>query len=183
MREPRRTGFVDESYGRDANGRLVYVLGLVEVKDAADELRAALYDLPRKRGGALHFANEDDARRAALAKAVGALPVGRTIVVRRSGDSAARARAIGLATIAWAKRDRLDLLVIESRGARPDRADATLLSSLHPPERRIPVRFLGKQDDPLLWAADIVASAAFQALARGVPGYLEALGPVERLDC
>jgi hypothetical protein len=44
------------------------------------------------------------------------------------------------------------------------------------------VRFLGKRDDPLLWAADIVASATFQALVRGVPADLESLGQVERVD-
>ena len=183
MREPRRTGFVDESYGRDPAGRLVYVLGLVEIRDGADDLRAALRELPRTRGGVLHFANEDDGRRVGLAKAVGQLGVELTAVVRRGGDSLSRARAIGLTTIAWSRQDGLDRLEIESRGPKPDRADARLMAALHPPARRIPVRFPGKAEDPLLWVADILASATFQALARAEPRYLEALGPVGRIDC
>jgi hypothetical protein len=183
MWEPRRTGFVDESYGRDVNGRLVYVLGLVEVDSRdADEVRAILTELPRKRGGVLHFANDDATRRTTLAKAIGGLPIRRSAIVSRGGDSGSRARAVGLTTVAWAKGTELDLLIIESRGTRPDRSDAALLSRVHPPAC-FPVAFLSKQDDPLLWAADIVASATFQALARGVQHHLDAMGHVEQFDC
>lgn len=183
MQEPRRVGFVDESYGRDASGRLTYVLGLVLV-DRADvgDVQAALRDLTRKRGGVLHFANEDVNRRTVLAKAMGELPVRLCSIVVRSCDSESRARAVGLRRLAWEKGADLDRLVIESRGTRPDSNDAALLSRIHPPTR-FQVSFVGKQHDPMLWAADFVASATFQALARGVPDHLDALGPVERNDC
>jgi hypothetical protein len=140
-------------------------------------------DLPRRRGGLIHFANEDEARRTTLVKIIGQLPVRRTIVVRRGQDTAARARAVGLATLAWTRRDMIDLLVIESRGVKPDRIDADLLSSLHVQGSTMPVRFVRKRDDPMLWAADILASASFQALARGASGYREALAPVDELEC
>jgi hypothetical protein len=179
----RRTGYLDESYGRDPGGTLVYVLGFVEVSGDLAELRAILRDLPRKRDGVLHFANEDHDRRTGLAAAVGALGLDLTAVVRRGPDSPARARAVGLTTTAWARRGRIDLLVLESRGSKPDRADARLLSSVHPPEHRIPTRFLRKEDEPVLWVADLVASATFQALARDVPEPLAALGKVDQVDC
>ena len=47
----------------------------------------------------------------------------------------------------------------------------------------MPVRFVRKRDDPLLWATDILASASFQALARGADAYREALKPLDQLDC
>lgn len=93
-----------------------------------------------------------------------------------------RARAVGLSTIAWAKGADLDLLVIESREARLDGDDAAVLAKTHPPAA-FRVRFLSKWDDPILWAADIVASATFQALARGVPDHRDALRQVEQYDC
>ena len=183
MSEARRTGYLDESYGRDPGGALVYVLGIVEVAGDLADLRAALRDLPRKRDGVLHFANEDHDRRTALATVIGALGLDLTAVVRRGPDSPARARAISLTTAAWARRGRLGLLVLESRGAKPDRADARLLSTVHPPEHRIPTRFLRKEEEPVLWVADLVASATFQAVARNVPDPLVALGKVDQVDC
>lgn len=182
MRKPRRVGFVDESYGVDEWGRSTMVLSVARIDGEADEIRQALRDLLLDGADFLHFSKEDDGRRSRLAKAVGALGLDLTIAVHQGTDSMSRARAVGLTTIAWAKQDQLDLLVLESRGGRPDRADANLLSKLHLARGGIPVRFLGKRDDPLLWAADIVASAAFQALARGVPEHLEALGQIDRID-
>ena len=166
------TGLSDESFAGST-----MVLSVVRVADAqADDARAALRDLLIGRAGQLHFSKESDDRRGTLAKAVGALGLDLIVVVRRSRDSDARARAVCLTTVAWALHDALDLLVIESRGPRQDGVDADVLA-------RLPVHFLGKRADPLLWAADILASATFQAVGRGVPGYLEALGHVRRIDC
>jgi hypothetical protein len=183
MRESLSIGYVDESYGHTQQGESLYVLGVVEITGSFTEIREIMADLPRGRGGLVHFANEGEARRSALVKVVGQLPVRRTIVVRRGQDTAARARAVGLATLAWARRDMVDLLVIESRGAKPDRIDSDLLSNLRSQGSAIPCRFVRKRDDPLLWAADILASASFQALARGVSGYREALTPLDQVDC
>lgn len=183
MFEARRTGYLDESYGRDPDGRLVYALGIVEAAGDLTDLRDALRALPRKRDGVLHFTNEDHGRRTSLAAAVGALDLEFTAVVRRGPDSPARARAVALSTTAWAMRGRIDLLVLESRGAKPDRADAKLLSTVHPPAHRIATRFLGKEAEPLLWVADLLAGATFQALARGAPDHLAALGKVDQVDC
>jgi hypothetical protein len=183
MRKPRRTGFVDESYGTDETGFSSMILAMVRAYDRADETRQVLRELLLDGAEFLHFSKEDDSRRAMLAKAVGEMRLEPMIVVRRSRDSLARARAVGLTTLAWANQGRLDLMILESRVARPDRQDAELLSKLHPADARVPVRFLGKRADPLLWAADVVASSAFQALVRGVPEHLAALGPVERVDC
>jgi hypothetical protein len=183
MQEPRRFGFVDESYGRDGDGFFVHVLGLIEVRaDVIDEVRAVLLDLPRTRGGVLHFVNEDRSRRTAIAKVIGELPVRRTAIVTRGNDSESRARAVGLSTIVWARGTALDLLVIESRGTKLDSGDAEVLAKTHPPAG-FEVRFLGKRADPILWAADTVASATFQALTREVPDHLLALGHVDQQEC
>ena len=153
-------------------------------RDTPDSVPSSSWDSPLLLDGAdfLHFSKEDGARRERLAKAVGALGLDLTTVVRQSTDTLSRARAVGLTTISWISREQLDLLVLESRGAKPDRQDAALLARVHPAGAGVSVRFLGKRDDPLLWAADIVASATFQALAPGVPAYLESLGQVERVD-
>lgn len=173
------TGLSDESFAGST-----MVLSVVRVADAqADDARAALRDLLIGRAGQLHFSKESDDRRGTLAKAVGALGLDLIVVVRRSRDSDARARAVCLTTVAWALHDALDLLVIESRGPRQDGVDADVLARLAAGGCRLPVHFLGKRADPLLWAADILASATFQAVGRGVPGYLEALGHVRRIDC
>jgi hypothetical protein len=158
------------------------VLSVVTIEGEADGVRQVLRDLLLEGADFLHFSKEDDTRRARLAKAVGALDLDLMTVVRQGKDTMSRARAVGLTTMAWVCRDRVDLLILESRGAKPDRGDADLLAKARPAGGHIPVRFLGKRDDPMLWAADIVASATFQALARGVPEHLEALGQVERVD-
>lgn len=184
MVDPARTGYVDESYGRDPDDRLVYVLGLAVPTGPPDDLRAALRDLTRTRGGAVHFADEDESRRIALAKAIGALDLDLTAVVRRGrADSAARARAVCLTTLGWVAHDRVDQLVLEARGPKPDRADSELLSRLHPAAHRLPTEFLGKRADPLLWAADVLAGAVFRAVGRGLPDCLAAIGPVTIERC
>lgn len=184
MKEPRRVGFVDESYGKDGVGRPVYVVGLLEIAAVDVEgLCHDLRDLPRKRGGLLHFAKEEADRRLALSAAIGKLGLDLTAVVRHGSDRTDRARAVALTTLAGARHTRLGLLVIESRGARPDRTDAALLARLHPPAHRIPTEFLTKDQHPALWVPDFVAGAVFQSLARNAPETLQALGDVERRDC
>ena len=133
------------------------------------EVRAALCDLRLGDSGVLHFEKERPDRRLMLTKAVGDLGLDLTVVIRRSRDSDARARAVCLTTIAWALRDELDQLVIESRGARPDRLDADLFAKLRRTGCRLPVGFIDNRADPLLWSADILASATFQAPRRTAP--------------
>jgi hypothetical protein len=174
-----RIGWSDESFAGSTMVLSVVQIGAGDV----DEARAALCDLRIGGSGVLHFSQERPDRRPMLAKAVGDLGLDLTVVIRRSRDSNARARAICLTTIAWALRDELDQLVIESRGAKPDRLDADLFAKLRRTGCRMPVRFVGKHADPLLWSADILASATFQAVANSADEYLELLGSVRRIDC
>src|SRR5215212_3440435 len=170
----RRIGWSDESFAGSIMVLSVVRIGLGD----GDDVRAALRDLRVGGTGVLHFSKERPDRRPMLAKAVGDLGLDLTVVIRRSGDSDARAGAVCLTTIAWALRDELDELVIESRGAKPDRVDADLFAKLSRTGCRLPVRFLGKHADPLLWAADILASATFQAVANDAEDYLHLLGSV-----
>jgi hypothetical protein len=182
MTKPRRIGFIDESFDVDASGSIV-ILALVRVGDRADDARRALTDLLLPGAEFLHFTKEDDLRRPILARTVGTLGLDPMVVVRQSRDSVARARGVCLSTLVWAAHDTVDHLVVEARGGAFDRTDARQLSRHRPGGRRLGADFLGNREDPLLWAADILASATFQSLVRKVPDYLEALGEVERLDC
>lgn len=146
-------------------------------------MRDALRDLLLPGADFLHFRKEDEVRRLLLAKTVGQLNLHPVVAVRHSRDSISRARAVGLTTLVWAVHHTLDRLVLEARGAKPDRDDARLLSKLRPEGHSVPAEFLGKRHDPLLWAADVVASATFQAVARGVPESMAALGDVEWHEC
>ena len=178
MREPRRTGFVDESYGRDPAGRLVYVLGLIEVRARIDGVRDRLRELPAGRGGILHFREEDDHRKIVVAKQLADLGLRSVAVVCATEVRAERARGLCVRDLAWAVRDRLDTVAFESRGPTRDRHDLSVVRGLARQGVGLECAFPGKWDEPMLWAADFVAGAV--RLARtGKHEPLAALGDVE----
>lgn len=94
-------------------------------------------------------------------------------------DIAERARGRCLSALAWALVERVDLLVVEGRQKVQDRHDASVLRAVRVGGAAPAVTFATKADDPLLWAADIVAGAVFHDVARADPSYRQALGPVE----
>lgn len=78
-------------------------MAVVDVEGLCHDLR----DLPRKRGGLLHFAEEEPDRRQTLSAAIGRLGLTLTAVVRHGSDCTDRARAVALTTLAGARHSRL----------------------------------------------------------------------------
>ena len=102
------------------------------------------------------------------------------VVVARPCPKPERARRKALERLLWELRDRIDGLVIEHRTPELDRADRAILASVcRRDERRLDYRFPLGRDEPILWAADIVASSVYQAFSRGDRWMLEQLGKLE----
>jgi len=179
-RDPFQIGYVDESYQFRA-GRLVHVLGVVEPAAGADLVRVALRELPPKPQGRLHFTDEDDERRVAVAAAIGGLPLRCTAVVCGSETRVERARGLSVERLAWHVHRRVDRLVLESRSPRGDGHDASVLAGLWRRGIRLTCGFAGKEE-PLLWAADVVAGATRLAFAGGDAAPLRALGAVDVVE-
>jgi hypothetical protein len=77
----------------------------------------------------------------------------------------------------------VDRVVVESRGPALDRNDRRVLAAVGARRGRAPAyEFPIGRDEPVLWAADVVASAVFQALRRDKNDLLAALGDVAVLD-
>jgi hypothetical protein len=171
----------DESYEFQP-GKCRYFFGLTRPLGDPEETRAGLRDLVLRRDGYLHFYEERPMRKLELARAMRDLGFD-LMVMSWEGDLAvAQARSRCLKAAARAFDGTASGLVLETRGSKPDARDERVLTRLFPPEHRIPVRFRDKRSEPLTWAADILAGAAFQALVRGNEQYLEAVGPARWVD-
>jgi hypothetical protein len=181
MEWPRRAGYLDESYDWQ-DGRVVYVLALAEIEGDPSQVRAALRELPRKKGGILHFSKESQERRVQLAKSISALPVKLTAVVSQTERHLRRARGVCVRDLAWAVGERLTDLVFEARQEAENAHDASVLEGLrsHGPDLRY--AFRGKTDEPLLWIPDLLAGAVRQLLVDGEPAVADALGRIRRID-
>jgi hypothetical protein len=176
---PRRIGYVDESYKLDPRGDLVYVLGQVDSARPAEELRAALRDLLLNGQDALRFSKERPERRVELAMALQALDFRMTAIVCRSERRAERARGLCVRDLAWAAQGRLSDLHFEARDPRQNAHDASILSGLRSQGITLSCSFLRKDEEPLLWAADLVAGAIRESIADMVGKAAEALGSVD----
>lgn len=159
MWTPRRVGYVDESYKLDAEGELVYVLGLVSVAGRPADARVALRGLLLKGQDSLRFSKENPDRRVELAAALPAAGLRATAIVCRREPGAERARGLCVRDLAWAAHGRLTDLVFETRELHENAHDASVLKGLSPLGVRLAYSFLRKEEEPLLWAADIVAGA------------------------
>jgi len=86
-----------------------------------------------------------------------------------------------LARLAWElgrEAGGVDGIVFESRGRPADQHDASVLARAARHGPRFTATFVRAAEDPILWLADIIASAVFQDLARGNPAYRAALGTI-----
>jgi hypothetical protein len=171
----------DESYEFQP-GKCRFFFGMTRPLGDPDEARAGLRDLVLRRDGYLHFYEEQPTRRLELARATRDLEFDMMIVSWEGELAVAQARSRCVKAAARALEGTASGLVLESRGPKPDARDVRVLSRLYPPEHRIPVRFVGKRSEPLTWASDILAGAAFQAHVRGSDQYLNALGPTRWVD-
>jgi hypothetical protein len=175
---PSATAYLDESYDiRPGRG---YVLGAVVTSSNDAQLRDLVRGLRLKGQDRLHFGQEAVERRLLVAEIVAGLGVAMVAAVAHVGPrraTAARLRGRCLRAL-YPELAGVQAVVIESRGLRPDRHDASVLAGLARPGPPCALSFLRAADDPVLWVADFVAGAVFQDVVRGVPAYRAALGEV-----
>jgi hypothetical protein len=171
----------DESYDLTA-GKCQYFVGLTRPRGDPDDTRAALRGRVLRPGGVLHFYDEGADRQMTLVEGVRELGFDMIVIRWTGAAAAARARTRCLIAAATALHGSAAGLVLESIGPKSDARDRRALSRLHPAAYQLPVRFVDKRSEPLVWASDIVAGAALQAFARGRSHYLDALGGVRLID-
>jgi hypothetical protein len=160
------TARIDESSRLTGNG-LIYVVG-ASVVLRGDEARA-VDELRRLRlpwQGFLHWQTESAERRRTLLEVVAELGFTAFVVTAHpvAPRRQERARARGLKRLAHvlSVEEGIDRVFIESRGRLPDRRDAVTFGDARRQGTVAPsLRFehVGKRDDPLMWAADIITSA------------------------
>lgn len=165
--------YVDESYQQG-----VYVLAAVLAHPEAATARHAILDTRLRRQAVIHFVKENPKRRLQLAETVARLGLPVVAAVRLSQERPERARGRCLHTLSWALASRASRIVIEDRQRTLNRHDRSVLTGPRHQPAPSPM-FVAKPDEPLLWAADIVAGALFHDLARSDPTYRAALGQVE----
>jgi len=172
--------FVDESYEVGPTGS--YVLAAVVADDAAEALRDRMRAAREPWQSRTHFHDVDEKRARVLLDTVRRLEAPLLAVVGRSCLRPERARAKCLERLVWESRS-IHGLVIESRGAGLDRMDRRVLAGVQPGlGRRLTYRFELGRDEPLLWAADILASAVFRAYCRDTMWVLDDLGSAKIVE-
>jgi hypothetical protein len=172
--------YMDESYEIGPAG--VYVLAAVLCEEGDAEVRQATLDLrePCRRQWKLNFHDADTKRVPIYLDTVRSLGRPVVVVVARPCPKPERARRKALERLLWVLRGRVHGLVIEHRTTELDRADRVILASVCRREgRRLDYRFPLGKEEPILWAADIVASAVYRGYARGEEWMPESLGALE----
>ncbi|MDA3646086.1 hypothetical protein LZ318_21705 [Saccharopolyspora indica] len=174
--------YVDESYDLTIG---VYILtaSIVDLTDAED-LRCALRELHAGRQK-LHWYKSDAEHREHLAKGVSALNLSHVSIVGRSqGLRPERARRKCMEVLL----PRLEsigvrFVVFESRQGRNNRHDTDLIDACRRKKliSHLQATFIGGNDEPLLWLADIACGSALAA-ARGTDSYLTQFGDTVHLQ-
>ena len=185
MSEAGLTARIDESSRMTGNG-IIYVVGASVVlrgdeAEAVEELRRLR--LPGQEF--LHWQTESVERRRILLQVVADLGFSAFVVTSHpvAPRRQERARARGLKRLAYvlSVEEGIDEVLIESRGRLPDRRDAVTFGDARRQGTVAPsFRFehVGKRDDPLMWAADIVTSAQAYDLTVAERPYWEILQQV-----
>jgi hypothetical protein len=160
------TARIDESSRMTGNG-LIYVVG-ASVVLRGDETRAVdkLRGLRLPGQAFLHWQTESAERRRVLLEVVADLGFMAFVVtahpVAPRRQERARARELKRLAYVLSVEEGIDRVLIESRGRLPDRRDAVTFGDARRQGTVAPsFRFehVGKRDDPLMWAADIITSA------------------------
>ncbi len=176
---PDTVAVVDESYGMIGGEGAVYVVAAVLVPRESRDLAFVREHLAtlRLHGQRPHFARDGDKRRHLVLETLGQLGLRPPLIVVRMTagiEAAERSRGLCLARMGWELRYSVSTFLIERRGRKGDAHDRSVLSSVR--ELAVAVEFAAPETEPLLWAADAVASAVFQAKARGRHEYVGVLG-------
>lgn len=157
-----RTAFLDESLRFHGPGLLL--LAVVVVEDHDRECRQGIRRLRLPGQRRIHWHDESRARRDRIIDGIASLPWVAAVVasqpVPRRLQNPARAQCLE-ALVAWLVDERIDRLVIESRGAHSDRQDRqTVIGCRRAGHRLASYSFARAGDEPLLWIADVVAGVA-----------------------
>jgi hypothetical protein len=156
--------YIDESMHQRKEDDCVYVLAAALVEDDdADDVRDALKRLRRKKNRTLHWYDDHPNDRADTVAALTSLPVRAVVAIdfyEHRKDERARRRCLealwgGLAEVAVMSG------VIASRCPSQDKLDLELLRHLRHREmlRSLRMDWTRYAEEPLLWAADVFASA------------------------
>ncbi|MFI0463447.1 DUF3800 domain-containing protein [Saccharopolyspora sp. 5N102] len=173
--------YVDESYDLTIG---VYILtaSIVNLADAED-LRWTLRDLhtgPRK----LHWYKSDAEHRKYLAKGVGALNVRHVSVVGHGQALRPERARRKCMEVLLANLESINVRVVEfeARQGRNNRHDIDLIDACRRKKliARLQATFVGGNDEPLLWLADIACGSVLAA-ERGTADYLAQFGDAARL--
>ncbi|MDQ3155089.1 MAG: hypothetical protein M3R63_26260 [Actinomycetota bacterium] len=170
--------FVDESYVPG-----LFVLGMLlaagDDESARDGLREALRRAQRRP----HFAKERPAERLRWAKVVSTLGRPLVVVIRTAPDEPMeRSRGRCVAALPFELGDDVTDVVFEARERKQNLHDAAVLTGIASYGPALGFEFLAAADEPLLWAADIVAGSLLQARARSDGSFLDALGPARIIE-
>jgi hypothetical protein len=170
--------YVDESYEAGPTG--VYVLAAVLCERDDAEVRRVMLALrePWRLHTKLHFHDADAKRAAVYLDAVRGLGRPVVVVVARPCPKPERARRKALERLLWVLRARIDGVAVESRGRRQNRDDGVVFAAMQR-HGRFSYAFPLGRDEPILWAADIVASSVYRACSRGERQMSDRLGAVE----
>lgn len=164
-----RTVFGDESYATHG-GVGFYAVGLLSIVNSDIESARAVACAMRPSGKArIHFHDVRADQRVALALEVARGPWKATAWVARANPrQQERARRVLLKYASFGKQS--ETWILESRSKSQDRNDVRLFASVFVDGRRNPVQVVHSLSsaEPLLWMADVVASATATGMARGL---------------
>ncbi len=130
-----------------------------------------------------HLRNEGEKRALLLAELVGGLALSPLVVLGSPCSRPERVRVKRLERLAVECGPRIERVVIESRGPGLDRNDRRVLAAVGARwGYALPYEFPIGRDEPVLRAADVVASSVFRALRHDINDLLAALGDMTVAD-
>jgi hypothetical protein len=175
---------VDESIRAvgDGGGSLYIVAAAIVLPEEVASCRArisAAFQRPRP----FHWRAEERGDRGRMIEAVVEIGLGAVVCDCRAGRLGAqeRARARCLHALLWDLRDGVSEVLIDTRGPHADRRDRRTLRQAQRTgavPRHLRYDFRSPREEPLLWAADAIAGAVGDRLAKGDASYYELLRPV-----
>ncbi len=162
--------FGDESYvERDGNG--IYVLGLIWIqREECEAARDYARGISQSSTARFHFHDVNARGRIALIDHIAKGPWGFRVWANSSSPKMQERTRRKLLTRALQEHSR-ELWTLESRGRRADLRDRELAEAIlgFRSIEGIRLNHLRASDEPLLWPADVVASATARALSCDQP--------------
>jgi hypothetical protein len=164
--------FIDESSMPSEIGH-VYVLGIVRVLFTDEEECKGRLTLAAGRQERIHFAESSSTLRSTHVALVSELPAHITSIAskgpRRSEERTRRRLLAAVFGSTSCLLDGVDSVVLESRGNALDLRDKSLIQqvSKFTDQKSRRIRHVGWRNQPMLWAADVVAGSVSRALTVG----------------